>query len=151
MTLGSSRNSMASGGPTKASCLRPKLFRPTVAHTTCRYSGRTPPARSRRHCCGDIWCVAAIKVRAKRAHPQARLDFRRTRRLEGRRLRRARRRALSRVLQVSEQLPPIYLRRFGRPAVEMWTRIQLALELIMKRASVLPSYSSRRPAWLPAL
>src|SRR5262245_58946537 len=52
--LGSSQNDMASGGPTKATCLRPKPFRPTAAHAMYRYLGHTRPARSRRRCCGGI-------------------------------------------------------------------------------------------------
>src|SRR4051812_2278436 len=50
---------MASGGLTKASCLRRRRFRPTVAHATYRYSGRIPPASSRRRSCGGIWDLLA--------------------------------------------------------------------------------------------
>jgi hypothetical protein len=51
---GSSQNNTASGGLTKATCLRPKLFRPAVARATYRYSDHIPPERLRRHCCGGI-------------------------------------------------------------------------------------------------
>jgi hypothetical protein len=70
-------------GPTKASCLSPKLFRPTVAHATDRYSGRTPLAQSPRRCCCGIWTVTAV-----RANDPTRLILKRADRLEPRRLRR---------------------------------------------------------------
>jgi hypothetical protein len=62
---------MASGGPMKATCLRPKLSRPTVAHATYRYSGHTPLAQSRRHCSVDI---VAPNARAPREADMATLD-----------------------------------------------------------------------------
>src|SRR4029077_6626855 len=50
----SSQNNTASGGPTKATCLRPKPFRPTAAHATYRYLGHIRPAQLRRRCCCGI-------------------------------------------------------------------------------------------------
>src|SRR5262249_58208173 len=51
---GSSQNNTASGGPTKATCLRPTPFSPTAAHATYRYLGHTRPAQLRRRCGGGI-------------------------------------------------------------------------------------------------
>jgi hypothetical protein len=48
----SSQNNTACGGPTKATCLRPKPFRPMAVHATYRYLGHTRHAQLQRRCCG---------------------------------------------------------------------------------------------------